>query len=101
MSSGDKVSAFPGVTLPDAPLTEQPCQEVIEFLEGVLADARRGKIQAIAVAYTGPRNITSDGYAAGRDAGHNLFAAIADLFYTAARVRWERGTPCSDSGDGT
>ena len=47
--NSDKISAFPGVTLPDAPLGEQPSQEVIEFLEEILADAKRGKIQAIGV----------------------------------------------------
>ena len=75
---------------------EQPSREVIEFLESVLADAKRGKIRAIAVAYIGPGRITSDGYASDGDTGHDLFAAIGDLFYTAARARWERGVACSE-----
>lgn len=93
------VSAFPGVTLPDAPLCEQPSKEVVEFLEELLADAKAGKIQAIGVAYVGPGDVTSDGYACGRNMSHAMFAAISDLFYTTARVRSERATVSSDSGN--
>jgi hypothetical protein len=96
----DKISAFPGVVRPESPLGEQPCQEVIEFLEEILADARLGKIQAIGVAYVSPNNITSDGFASAKNTGHNLFAAIADLFYSASKARWERSTSRSDAGDG-
>lgn len=92
MSADGKVSTFPGVTLPGSPLGEQPSREVIEFLEEILADAKRGKIRAIAVAYVGPGRVTSDGYASDGDSGHDLFAAINDLAFTAARARWERGT---------
>lgn len=99
MSADGKISAFPGVTLPEASLGEQPCAEVIEFLEEVLADARRGKIQAIGVAYVGPGDITSDGFSCGRDTGHLLFAAIADLFYSTAKRRWDRGMTRAESGE--
>jgi hypothetical protein len=86
------IKAFPGVALIDAPARAQPVAEVVDFLEEVLVDAKAGKIQAIAVAYVGPGNITSDGYACGYDTSHDLFAAIGDLFYSAAKRRWERGT---------
>lgn len=95
MSGG--ISAFPGIKLADAPLDAQPVSEVVEFLEEILADAKAGKIQAIGVAYVKPGNITSDGYSSGRDTGHNLFAAIADLFYSAAQRRWERSTIRSEN----
>ena len=45
--------------------------------------------------------MTSDGYAIGREAGHNLFAAIADLFYSAAKKRWDRGTARAEADGGS
>lgn len=94
------ILAMPGVSRPDQPANAQPVPEVVAFIEGVLARAQNGEITSIAVAYVTHDNITGDGFAAGRSDSHGLFAAIADLFYSAGRCRWERGYYPADEKDG-
>jgi len=95
------ILAMPGVSRPDQPANAQPVPEVVAFIEGVLARAKNGEITSIAVAYATAANCTGDGFAGGNSGDHALFAAIADLFYSAGRSRWERGYyPADDERDG-
>jgi hypothetical protein len=87
--SDERITQFPGITRTDLPKNEQPCLEVIEFLEGLLEKAKRGEIQAIGVAYVRPDNVTGEGYSHNGYRGHDLMGAITDLFYRACRVRYE------------
>jgi hypothetical protein len=88
--------AMPGVSRPDQPAGAQPVPEVVEFIEEILADAKCGGIQSIAVAYVRPGNITGYGFAVGPNGSHDIFAAITDLFYSCAHSRYHRGEAKGD-----
>lgn len=90
-----RITAFPGVTRTDLPKGAQPCQEVIEFLEGILEKAKRGEIQAIAIAYVRPDDVTGQAYSHNGKLGHTMTAAVCDLFYRICAVRYD--TPDADS----
>lgn len=89
MVDSDKVKSFPGVPLPDRPRDSQPVPEVVAFIEGLLARAKAGDIQAIAVAYAAPGEVTGDGWSVGKGYSHQIMAAIADLFYRGCMRRHE------------
>jgi hypothetical protein len=85
-----EIKQYPGVAAPDKPRTEQPVEQVIEVLEELLADAREGRIRAIAYAAVSPGEHTSFGWARGKgQTAHEMMAAICDLSYACAMERVE------------
>lgn len=86
----DVIKSFPGVTRMDKGARAQPAAAVVEFLEGLVAEAKRGDIQAVAVAYVRPDDVVGEGWqSAEHSTSHHLFAAISDLWLAFGRGRHE------------
>lgn len=98
------VRSFPGVTRVDVQAAEQPNQELIEFLEKNLADARSGMLQAVAIVKVAIRPgegvCIGDGWSPGKGGyGHELMAGIGDLQYRFAAMRYEAGNVVQETPD--
>jgi hypothetical protein len=82
------VYAFRGTVSPELGRDEQPVAGVIAELEQLLADAKSGKIRAIAFALVFTGNFTSYGWARGHgQTAHAQAAAIGDLSFA---IQYER-----------
>lgn len=83
-----EVVGLPGVTRPDLPAGAQPRASVVEMLEALVEQARRGEIQGIGIAVAGSDNsVTYDWEFSDVGTRHQLFAAISDLFHEFAAMR--------------
>lgn len=76
-----KVVLLPGKGPTEPPAVIGPATEVVELLEGLLEDAKKGTIRAIACAIVRDRGIISTAYAYGKDEGTctHMAAAISYL----------------------
>lgn len=81
MSDHDgKVKLFPGTSDHAVALDQQPQADVIAFIEDLLARAKRGEIQAIAIAVVDPGKHTGDGWRCAVSASmHDLMASVTYL----------------------
>lgn len=80
---GAKLYAFPGVAIPDRPVGAQPQPHVIAMLENLLARARTGDLQAIAVSFVNADRSVADDWRHGSNTTHELIAGVA---YLQARI---------------
>jgi hypothetical protein len=79
--------AMPGVTKPDAPALVQPCADVIDDLERMLAEAKRGEIQAFGAAIVRHNGRTAFTFSGANHTGHDLAAATLDLVFEIGAMR--------------
>lgn len=88
------VVSFPGITEHHAARDAQPQKEVVEMLVSALERAKRGEIQALAIAYIEPGEFTNYEWVmpTSARATHMLPAAASDLLYelSAERLRVRR-----------
>lgn len=82
-----QVVALPGAAVP-AQANLVPNEEVIDFLEMLLAQAKRGEIQAVAIATVKNVEETGEGFKpANHPFSHQLMASICDLQYRYMALR--------------
>lgn len=74
-----EVCKFPGVERTDLAVGAQPHPGVIDLLEQMLARAKAGTVQAVAIATVENNDWTGDCFHAGNDKTHLLMAAITYL----------------------
>lgn len=79
---------------------DEPDEKCVGLLQSVLADALKGEVRAIAVAYVGRGDMVGSAWEE-TDKNHQLSAAIADLFYRncAQRLRSVVEIDSNDDGD--
>lgn len=84
-----EIKQYPGVFASDKTHPEQPVAEVIEVIEALLADAREGRIRAIAYAAV-TLGHPSYGWAMSHwRVAHEMRAAISDLSFACSMERYE------------
>jgi hypothetical protein len=85
-----EIKAYPGVSMPETPRHEQPVEQVVSVLEELLAEAREGKIRAIACAVVKAGEATTHVWANGTGrTAHEQSAAIHDLAFAYDMRRYE------------
>lgn len=90
------VLVLPGVTAPSKTLDEQPNADAIAVLEELLAGAKSGSIRGVAVASFQRNGQCRLDWGYPDLIGHEMFAAIGDLFHEAGARRAATSAKDSD-----
>lgn len=96
-----KVINLPGITQPDHSIDQQPQPEIVEWLESLLADAKQGKIHAIAIAMVRDGGVHRHGWQFGDlDRGHThaMVAVVNYLHHEIVRVALDRNSKSYEDG---
>jgi hypothetical protein len=93
-----EIAAFPGVSKPDAPLVQQPIEEIVAELEKVLEAARRGEIRGFAIAVVNQNTSTTQWWHSG-DSSHRLMASVCYMQHRMAAAVLENSDEIQWGGE--
>lgn len=94
-----EIKPYPGVSVPELSLEEQPVAAIISVLQELLQESIEGRIRSIAFAIVTAGNHTTHTWANGHgQTAHTQSAAIHDLAFAYDHQRYQQAYEGKDFG---